>query len=99
MTYFNTNKESGTTLAKSEAKAKTQEGAVYRFFETNPTVSATPSHVQNLVLATCPLTSVRRALTNLTNAGKLIKTPVMADGSFGKKVHTWRLKRESHTLF
>ena len=40
----------------------------------------------------CPITSVRRALTNLTNEDKIIKTDVKVVGLYGKKEHLWRLK-------
>ena len=38
-----------------------------------------------------PITSIRRAITDLTNAGKLTKTDTMKLGRYGKHVHTWKL--------
>ena len=35
----------------------------------------------------CPLTSIRRAMTNLSNEGKLIKTDVKIEGMYGKQEH------------
>jgi hypothetical protein len=40
----------------------------------------------------CPITSIRRALTNLTNEGKIIKTGVKTVGLYNKKEHLWRLR-------
>ena len=37
-----------------------------------------------------PLTSIRRAMTDLTAEGMLVKTDYRVEGSYGKKVHTWR---------
>jgi len=39
----------------------------------------------------CPITSVRRAMTNLSNQGKLEKSNVMMLERYGKKNHYWHL--------
>ena len=51
-----------------------------------------PSQVLKKLNLECPITSVRRALTNLTNEDKIIKTDVKVVGLYGKKEHLWRLK-------
>lgn len=52
----------------------------------------TPCEVQAKAgMYSCPLTSVRRAITNLTDMGLLVKTNVKREGIFGKPCHTWRL--------
>ena len=38
-----------------------------------------------------PVTSYRRAITNLTEQGKLEKLDVRVMGYFGKSVHVWRV--------
>ena len=70
--YYNTNNETGTTLKKSEGKALTQEDIILAYFEKHPN-SRFPAHS---VLAAwffdaTPLTSIRRAITNLEIKGKL----------------------------
>lgn len=97
--YHNTNAESGQTLAKSEAKARTQEEAILAYFQAHPSDSLSPAFVGLNVLPNAPLTSIRRAMTNLAGEGKLEKTDVMTMGTFGKHVHTWRLKRKAEMLF
>jgi hypothetical protein len=39
-----------------------------------------------------PLTSIRRAITDLTNRDRLVKTDKKVLGSAGRKTYTWRLK-------
>ena len=89
--YYNTNRESGRTLLASEANAITQEAIILAFFESNDAGLFSPCDVQKEVLSTCPLTSVRRAMTNLSSEGLLEKTKMMKIGIYGKQVHTWRL--------
>ena len=69
MAYYNTNRETGSTLSLSWGKANKQEHYGKRY----------------------PLTSIRRAISNLTDNGKLMKLERMVMGNYGKKVHTWRL--------
>jgi hypothetical protein len=37
----------------------------------------------------CPITSIRRGMTNLANSGKLVKTDDLTMGKFGKREHLW----------
>ena len=54
--------------------------------------SWTPNEVLNYAFGNkIPITSVRRAMTDLTNDGKLIKTKFKRLGSFGRMVYTWTL--------
>jgi len=39
-----------------------------------------------------PLTSIRRAITDLTNRNRLVKTDKKVLGSAGRKTYTWKLK-------
>jgi len=39
-----------------------------------------------------PITSVRRAITDLTTEEKLVKTDIMKKGKYGKEVHCWTFK-------
>lgn len=92
--YFNTNNEEGEELDKSEEHAKTQEEKILEFLDSH-SGSYTPDEIHRLVLPNAVLTSVRRALTNLTTKGKLEKTSEMREGNYGKKVHTWKRKRNT----
>ena len=48
-----------------------------------------PSMVHFLTKLKCPITSIRRAMTDLANAGKLVKTDQFTIGKFGKREHLW----------
>ncbi len=92
--FYNTTKQRGATLATSEKRAETQEEKIMAFFQENATGRYAPHEVIKKVFSSAtPLTSVRRAMTNLSSAGKLVKTGTMARGPFGVKTNTWRLKR------
>ena len=90
MSYYNTNKLKGFDLKEANRKASTQEDRILHFFERNKGNRYSPEEIQTYCqMATRPLTSVRRAITNLTSDGYLRKTNDMKPGIYGKPVHTW----------
>ena len=101
--YYNTNNESGEELAQSKVKASHQEEHILDIFTHLTFVYGeeqllTPSRVESQWINPMrgrnfypPLTSIRRAITNLTKKGKLEKTNWMEKGKYGKKEHCWRL--------
>jgi len=95
MTYFNTNHLEGEELEKAKRKNNVQEKMILQFFEENPESYYAPHQIKEMVLPESLITSVRRAMTNLTKRDELlIKTDEMIDGPNGKPVHTWTLKYE-----
>ena len=94
--YYNTNNESGETLVKSKATTVSQEDKIYEYFKTS-LIPVAPHCLMGLFENT-PITSVRRAVTNLEKRGKLVKTERMVMGSYGKIVHTWRLNERQLEL-
>jgi hypothetical protein len=98
--YYNTNNEAGIVLASSKGKAKRQQDFILDFFKRNPDKSFTPFEVlkycytnnQQYSVFEVPITSVRRAITNLTENGDLEKTGLMKQCVYGKMVHTWKIK-------
>lgn len=90
--HHNTTNETGFTLSRLEGKARTQEDRVLEFFQQNPRADGwTPSQVNSQVMSNCPITSTRRAMTNLTKRGKLMMTDHKRNGPFGRPEHTWTL--------
>ena len=73
MSYYNTTEETGSELAESHAKAKTQEKKILLCFhdQGNPLSASVLCEMLNDAY---PITSIRRALTDLTNEGSLPKT-------------------------
>lgn len=97
MSYYNTTNEKGDELKESHNKASTQEQVIYGYFQTfgQP---LSPSMVLTKLNLNCPITSVRRAMTNLTEDKKIIKTDEKVEGLYGKKEHLWRLRTSEDNI-
>lgn len=94
--YYNTNKEYGAELTRSTATALGQEEKIISYFKRHPSAQLTPFDVCNLVFnQSVPVTSVRRAMTNLADKNILKKTDAMRIGKYGKKNHTWKLLKQT----
>lgn len=76
-----------------ERKASKQDTTVLRFFQQHPTEAFTPDQVWMAVIPEAPLTSARRAITNLTTRGDLEKLERTVPGIYGHPVGMWRLRR------
>lgn len=71
-----------------------QNTRVLAIFEKHP-AGLTPfeaSRIYNGKHPEIPLTSVRRAVTDLEKSGRLEKTGVMRAGGYGKPNHVWKVK-------
>ena len=98
--YYNTTKESGNELKFITNKSKKQDDKIKSFFKQNPNKEAIASEVWiNLFDATeTPLTSIRRSINTLMNAG-IIKQVLNEDKEplkrkcqlFGRKVFIYKL--------
>ena len=97
MTFYNTIKEQPSKLAESIAKAKTQEEKIIKCFKQYER-PLSPSMVLSILNINSPITSIRRAMTNLSNEGKLEKTKDYVMGNYGKKEHLWRLPKKPETF-
>jgi len=79
-------------LSCSEAQAKSQDKRIHEFFKLRPGQSFTPFDVNRFEFGgRAVITSIRRAMTNLTNAGLLTKTDKQVQGDYGKLNYMWRL--------
>lgn len=94
MSFYNTTNETGERLADYQHKAETQDEAILRVFRYADKVhpkGLTPSEAHELAGLKSPITSIRRAITNLTKDGKLQKTDDKREGPFGRPEYVWRL--------
>lgn len=73
-----------------EAKAAGQEKDIARFYALRPNEYLSPSTVWNAFGQRWPITSIRRAITNLTGDGHLIKTSKTVQGEFGRNEYCWK---------
>ena len=91
--YFNTNGLSDHDLKARKERIGGQNRKVLDYFRNRPEGYYTPFDVQsNLFWNEVPITSVRRALTTLTELGYLVKTDVRRPGKYGDDNFCWRLK-------
>lgn len=88
--YFDTT-DAGPQLAEYRATACEQNETVLWVFHWCG-APLSPSQVQALWPGTKPpLTSIRRAITTLTQAGALVKTKTKRKGVYGRSEFVWRL--------
>lgn len=87
--FFPTTGQQGRELKKEIEKAINQEDAILRVF--NPKAKLlTPWEIHDK-LKKYPITSIRRAMTVLTNRGLLKKTAIKKPGPYGKGSYCWGL--------
>lgn len=87
--YYNTTNESAEQLNMFKGKATKQENEILQLFKRDILLS--PSDVQK-EFKNYPLTSVRRAITNLTITGLLEKTTDKRPGIYGRNECVWKYK-------
>ena len=93
--FFNTTNLSGNALKKEREAAKNQQERILLIFK-QFRKGMTPTRVHFIhndlfQYNRCPITSIRRAITNLTDAGKLVKTDAQKNGAYGKPNCVWEL--------
>ncbi len=92
-----------TNVQAKERKAKSQEADILWIFRFYPTRLFSPWEIKqrldaiihNGSLSNHLITSTRRAITNLTVKGNLIKCSTLKEGPHGHLCHTWRLRTSS----
>ena len=90
MAFYQTIDQTGSALKESNKKTRKQEDLIYSLFQKrNRPLS--PSMVLSQSGLNCPITSIRRAMTDLTNLGKIVKTDRQIKGLYGKAEHLWEL--------
>lgn len=90
MTYHDTTHVSEPDLFDYEAKAVSQDQLVFEFLKRNPIAEVSCEEVNYLVLPDAPITSARRALSNLFKRG-LVEKVRKVKGQYGRPIFVWRL--------
>jgi Fe2+ or Zn2+ uptake regulation protein len=93
-TFYNTIEETEAQLDQSRAHFTLQEKRILAIMGDFPK-GMTPFEVWSLYCAEyaeVPVTSVRRAITNLTNAGYLERTERQVKERWGKSNYVWKIK-------
>ena len=96
--YFNTTAEINPELEIYESKASHQDQAARDFLQHNFAEYFTAEQIHNMIMENAPLTSTRRALSNLFNAG-LIEKGAKVQGMYSRPIYTWRWKTQQIDLF
>ena len=91
---YNTIDLTGQELEMAKAQTLKQEELISTIYKKNCHKEISPSQILDVVNKhyglNWPLTSIRRAITNLTEENALVKLQTMKDGIYGKKEHVWR---------
>ena len=88
--YHNTTQLKGKELVKAERNAESQEMRLLKWFKYYRTLTASQAHT--LFPDRIPLTSIRRAMTNLMNEGFIEKTEEQREGIYGKPEYVYKIK-------
>ena len=99
--YYNTNNETQPQLFRSWAQTAKQNDLIYEVFKRHTHREFTPDDIHNhpdVSRRRWPITSIRRAISNLTNKYDLVKTDIMRVGLYGKQEHCWKLARDDGQL-
>jgi len=96
--YHNTTNLNEITVISETIKCQSQEQIILEIYKRSLRLSA--SQVLDMYPnQRTPLTSVRRAISNLMYDGKLIKTDDMKEGIYGKPEHIYELAEKQLQLF
>ena len=101
--FFNTSHAKGEQLNEYQGKAANQDNRILKLFKimasgASPVYLLSASQVFALYhrvrtseADTPPITSIRRAMTNLTNSGDLEKTDIQIEGLYKRPEYQYRL--------
>lgn len=93
MSYHNTVPESDELAQQYELTAQKQEALILEMYAAGEPLSPAQVYYKMLKLGyNPPITSPRRSITNLTNAGKLEKTGLRRKGIYGRSENIWKIK-------
>lgn len=95
--YYNTTNEKGNQLKMNFEKAENQKHIVLSVFQKYPQKNLSAYDIwlhlvqHQRIEQHTPLTSIRRAITDLTNENHIHKTDYKVMGNGGRKTYTWKL--------
>jgi hypothetical protein len=94
--YYNTTESTGNELKTFKDKSEKTEALILKWFNENPLHQLTPYEMLDRIYNgnLLKIHSVKRAMSDLTDAGKLIKLPTMKIERTGRPNHLWSLRIE-----
>ena len=97
--FYNTTNETGRMLTQSNKKANSQGVEVHAIFLKSSTGLTASEVYRRYPKKNTPLTSIRRAITNLANDKFLVKTLQKRTGMYGKPEYVYELYTGQLNLF
>ena len=91
MSYYNTTSQNGQELKDYTKKAETQEELILKTFQRLKYLTPSEAWKASGQEQKSPITSIRRAITDLTNSGALIKTEIKKDGLYGRPESVYKI--------
>lgn len=97
LNFFNTINQSSENLRKSQRQVENQGERIYQIMvkENRAMTPFEIGEIYNSIYNPVPITSIRRAISDLTDSGLLIKTLQQKEGAYGKPNYTWILNNIS----
>jgi len=99
MTFYNTTSISGKQLENFEHKAEAQEVKILNIYRKSRNGLTASEVFKQYPDRKTPITSIRRAITNLMNDKKLVKTTIKRTGIYGSPETEYQLYTGQMTLF
>ncbi len=91
--FYNTNKTTGTELKEAKKRNLAQAEKILKFLSEHPNIKFTACRIHKYLFNdNTPLTSTRRSLSDLKNAGFVVKLDQMVKGVYGRNVHLWKVR-------
>lgn len=101
--FHNTIDLIGQELVLENAKTMHQEELITNLFKALPDKAINPSAIRQFLIMRydrdIPLTSVRRAISDLTKSSVLIKTTVKRKGTYHLNEHCWALNTQDNQRY
>ena len=95
--YYNTLVSTVNKLREYKEKSNKQEDLILELFKLNPKLELSPFEVQTALkrfnVLTAPITSIRRAITDLTSSRKLVRTKTRKLGPYGRDSFCWKYSK------
>lgn len=94
MTYYDTVNEGCDNLKEYKAINDSLEAEILRFFSLHRHFGHSPSYLWKTIAPHVPLTSIRRAVCDLTTKGLLERTDDKVIGAYGRNERVWKYRKE-----
>ena len=99
MGFFNTTQEKDSVLKEYSDKTESQERKILNIFRKSKTGLTASEVFRNYPDRNVPLTSIRRAITNLCYERKVEKLSIKREGIYGRKEFVYNLYTGQFKLF